>query len=77
MSLWRAPVEEKVRPTVSRCAGERGRERYQRVGRGYPAEADTEEFPAVDSLLSGEQFFRDEGVSGLIFRGRWKRRVGA
>jgi hypothetical protein len=45
------------------CLGE-GRKGDQRVGRGYPAEAVTEEIPAADSLLSGEQFLRDEGVSG-------------
>jgi hypothetical protein len=50
-----------------------GRKGDQRVGQGYSAEAVTEEILAGDSLLSGEQFLRDEGVFGSRSREKWER----
>jgi hypothetical protein len=48
----------------------------ERGGTGplYPSQSST---GTVQWRSSGEELLSDGGVSGSIFRGRWKRRVGA
>jgi hypothetical protein len=73
MSLWRVPVEEKVRPMFSGCVGERGRERDQRGECGGALLHRYQRLSAVETVSSGDEILPDGVAFGLDSRGRWER----